>query len=118
MRDTLREAVEDWKTGETVWTAELGGLGPGYEQAIQILLWELCADHLDEPLPPNDMYGDWGKETISRLDEACLGFSGAQVGAAKSTAWKFLKYGYKEMMDKLDKERHIQASKGFPRVEA
>ena len=116
--------VEKWKRGSIVLSAELGGIGPGYEQAIQVLLWEIMArwpfDELPEPvgshLPP--AYADHVERVVNELNDACCGFSGAQVGAAKSTAWQFMKYGYADMMAKLDRDRIITVSKRFPHVPA
>ena len=113
MQSTIEEVIEAWKKGDTIWTAELGGMGPGYEQAIQILLFEICCDMYGKPLPEKDLTG-WGEETVKRLDGACYGFSGAQVRAAKITAYQFLKYGYKEMMDKLPEDRKIMVSRECP----
>ena len=38
---TLDEAIERWDSGRLLFSIELGGLGPGYEQAIQITGMEL-----------------------------------------------------------------------------
>lgn len=114
----LDEAVARWKAGHTVWSAELGGIGPGYEQCIQILLWETLAAWGDRSLPLPEKEGEYPKEYSDFVDQMVtnlnLGFSGAQVGAAKSTAYQFLRYGYRHMMGKLEKERHILVEKHFP----
>jgi hypothetical protein len=123
---TIQEALTEWNSGGTIWSVELGGLGPRYEQCIQVLMFELCKDNLETPLPkegddPEDKkyWRSWGDETINRLDKT-FGFSGAQVGAAKAHAWKFLKYGYGCMIEKAREQcpgRMIQVSKEFPRME-
>ena len=38
---TWREAADKWSAGEIVQSVDIGGIGPGYEQAIQILLFEI-----------------------------------------------------------------------------
>lgn len=123
-----QEAADAWAKGETVWSAELGGLGPGYEQAIQILLFEILVRWPREtsvPEPEGDSYPrDYTKhvDTVAKaLDETCGGFSGAQVGAAKATAYQFMRFGYGHMLTKLkseDPERLIQVDKTFPHLPA
>lgn len=116
----IDQAVAAWKAGDIVWSAELGGLGPGYEQAIQVLLWEFMAawGNRNLPEPEGENYPpEFVKafdEVVHELSPTCGGFSGAQAGAAKGTAWNFLKYGYRHMMEKLPKDRHIMVSRRFP----
>lgn len=116
---TWQEAVKDWNENHPVWSAELGGIGPAYEQAIQVLLFEIMTKWGDKPLPPPEgdnypiEYTKHVDEIVHELDERC-GFSGAQVGIAKGTAWQFMKYGYAHMMNKLEPDRHILVSKRFP----
>lgn len=114
---TWEEAVKDWRAGKTVWSASLGGLGPGYEQAIQVLLWEILARWTGAPPASEDnkypeAYNKHVEQVIADLDR--FGFSGAQVGAAKATAYQFMAYGYEHMMDKLPDDRWIQVSRNFP----
>lgn len=117
---TWQEAARQWKSGGTVWSAELGGIGPGYEQAIQVLLWEILARWGDSDVPGGsdgkyaEAYNVHVDKVVHELDEPCGGFSGAQVGAAKSTAYQFIRFGYKHVMDKLEKDRCIQVSKFWP----
>lgn len=124
---TAREYVEQWDKGGTVWTIELGGLGPGYEQAIQMLVVELCRDNLDKPLPPKDdkaAWRKWGEETVTRTDKGAGGYSGAQVGAAKSLAVKYLSEGPRALFARfvaeqgqdVANERMTQVSSFWPRV--
>lgn len=125
---TWQECVKQWDKGEAVWSAELGGIGPGYEQTIQILLWEIMSRWGDRPLPKPLMTPEgarfpdaWEKhvdQVVRALDKDCLGFSGAQVGAAKGTAWQFMTHGYAEMMGKLEQDRHILVSKNWPKAPA
>lgn len=118
MKDWQREAAK-WSKGEIVWSAELGGMGPGYEQAIQCLLWEILVRWKgDAPevvkgakeYPP--AYSVFVDTVVSGLKD--FGFSGAQVGAAKATAFQFMVYGYDHMMAKLPEDRKIMVSRDFP----
>lgn len=108
----------------------MGGLGPGYEQCIQLLTMEIVRDHLHSlpaaPVDPENPTAaerqEWdafGEIAVSRLNEKIGGFSGAQVGAAKNLAANFLRRGYSEALDSmraLDAERLIQISSKWPRA--
>lgn len=124
--ETAGEALAAWDRGETVWSIEMGGLGPGYEQAIHVLAFEMVRDNLDKPLPVAEavrqrgdaIWETWGDDTVHRVNEwpGC-GFSGAQVGAAKQLAYRFLKDGHRASLDSMrahDKDRLTQVSKTWP----
>ncbi len=114
-----REQLRRWDAGETIWTIEMGGMGPGYEQAIQVLAIEIVRDNLDTPVPEKPPQ-DWGYSTVERIDRklpdgsySCGGFS---VGAARQLAYRWLTIGPAALQAKSDKDRHIQASNIWPRV--
>jgi len=115
---TLRDALVRWDQGSTVWTVEMGGLGPGYEQCIQIGAFELCKAMIDAPMPEDDE--EKQKLFDAKLHELCKtipvldGITGEQAGAMISVAYKFIKFGYNEMMNKADSGRRIMVSKNFP----
>lgn len=119
--ETAQDMLAAWDRGESVWSIEMGGLGPGYEQAIQLLAVEIVRDELGKPLPePGTSADDWADATVHRVNDwpGC-GFSGAQVGAAKHIAYKFLNEGprkallsYKEQ--EPDGDRLIQVSREWP----
>jgi hypothetical protein len=120
------EQVRRWDTRKSIWTIEMGGMGPGYEQAIQVLAVEITRDNLGKPLPdPNsEASKEWGFATVERIDQkqadgsySCGGFSGAQVGAARWLAYQWLSIGPAALhADKLYDGRHIQALNYWPRV--
>ena len=109
-----KEIVDDWNDEKIVWSASLGGIGPGYEQCIQDILFTLLSkypsDKIGEGKDGYKKFQEWSNDIITKMDEK-YGFSGAQVGAAQATAYQFIKYGYSEMMNKLDDDRHIQVCK-------
>jgi hypothetical protein len=109
---TVLDALAQWDKGECVFTIELGGLGPGYEQAIHILAFELIRDLHNKPLP-EDTFGEWGNDTVDRCDNT-YGFSGAQVGAAKNLAYRAIRDGWEKMMETVPMDRKIQVSRYFP----
>jgi hypothetical protein len=111
------EQLAKWDSGKSIWSIEMGGLGPGYEQAIQVSAIEIVRDNLDRPLP-KQLPSDWGEETLRRIDQPDnnLGLSGAQWGAAKTLAYHWLKEGPASIMKQVNKDRHIQVSKSWPHL--
>lgn len=90
----------------------MGGLGDSYEHAIQSLAFELIRENLGKPLPADDD-GKWGDDVAHRLADE-HGFSGAQVGAAKSLAFRCLRYGYGAAILSAPEDRLIQWTKTGP----
>lgn len=115
-QDTVEDVLARWDAGDTIWSIECGGLGPGYEQALQILAVELMRDNKDAPLPDAQSFPDWGNATVSRIDRGCLGFSGAQVGAAKQIAYRFLRFGPAAALANCPPDRKILVSNCWPKV--
>jgi len=114
---TWETEAKNWSEGKTIFSAELGGLGPGYEQVIQILLWEILVRWNDpvSKLTKGKKYSEYYSDFVNRvIKDVDYGYSVSQINAAKSTAYKFMVYGYKEMMDTISDDRHIQVSKNFP----
>lgn len=117
------EMIERWDAGKGIWSIEMGGLGPGYEQALQTAMVELLRMLIDRAPPLDD-----GKETErdaiwKEIEQASykhpvieqLGLSGAQFGAASHLAWRFYRRGPIAIMeDEQVKDRHIQLSRKFP----
>lgn len=116
--------LQRWDNGGTVWTIEMGGLGPGYEQAIQIT----CAEILRHLLAKKYDYEKWKDQEQWKHDRNAiedfgykneiikkLGISGAQLGAAMNLAAMLYRRGPVAVMtDERVKDRHIQVSNNFP----
>jgi hypothetical protein len=120
-----KEQLRRWDAGETIWSIDMGGMGPGYEQAIQVLAVEIIRDNLLAELPTDDIYSQWGDATVTRCDPydeatgrytGLGGLSGAQVGAAKTIAYRILRDGPAKMLESAPEDRRIQVSKMWPRV--
>lgn len=119
-----REWLRRWDAGQSVWTIEMGGLGPGYEQCIHIVCAEVLRYWFDSSVTSDDFATDesckavsdrtreWSfqNETIKKL-----GLSGAQYGAAVNIAGHLFRRGPRAIMkDEAVKDRHIQVSRAFP----
>ena len=129
---TVTEMLNKWDNGETVWSIEMGGLGPGYEQAIQVGIVELCRAAQDGELvviEPPKVEGDEPVERYSPVFEKKLqavnkkfnlGLSGAQASAIQQVAYHYLTEGPRatllDFVDQMpgDKDRLIQIDNSWP----
>lgn len=112
MHPEAAEALKKWDDGDIVWTIEVGGLGPGYEQCIHILVFEIIRD--DEPLAGAKPPTNFGEAAIKRTSPWVGSFSGAQVGAARSLAAAYMREGLSKVAEHVDKDRRIMVSKAWP----
>ena len=131
--NSVEEALAAWDRGDEVETVEMGGLGEGYEMAIQCVAFELMRALTTEPdlirmnaeTPNNgkfpDAFGDRLDEIVASLDPydeaagryALGGLSGCQVGAAKSMAINFTRHGWDNAREQVP-ERLIFVRKQDP----
>lgn len=118
--DTARDVLDAWDRGETIWTVEMGGMGPGYEQCIVIATMEAIRAFVDDPdrllkAPDETALNDrlnqalWANAVVSALR-----LSGAQAGAAKNLAYHALKSGWRRTLESAPQDHLVQASKRFP----
>jgi hypothetical protein len=122
---TAAEHIANWDAGDVIWSVEMGGLGPGYEQALQVMAVEITRDNLGVTIPldsePEEVRQEWwgkfGEDTLERTNKSLGGLSGAQFGAAKQLAHCWLTIGPAETLKKAKDDRHIQVSRTWPRVE-
>jgi len=129
MRDQTQECIEilkQWDNDEIVSTIELGGMGPGYEQAIQICAFEMLRYIIDNPIDfdKSDDGGEkyWedykkGRDASLYIDGSpCkeLGLTGAQAGAAGNISSMFFRHGPKKAISMADDDRHIMVCRAFP----
>ena len=115
--DTVKEAISRWDKGGHLWTVEMGGIGPGYEQTIQVGVIEVCRLLVDKELPKTDE--ELNKQYDDAMHAVCqnfeLGLSGAQAQVIKSLAYHYIRDGWKKTIDSFDdKDRHIMVSKHWP----
>jgi len=116
--------LKRWDEGRSVWSFEMGGIGPSYEQCIQIAATEVVRHLLSVPYDAsawNDQE-QWkhdlvhiekylGENVIVRR----LGLSGAQWGAAINLGSTLYRHGPVACFTKPEnKNRLIQVQKHFP----
>lgn len=116
--------LKRWDDGRSVWSVEMGGLGPGYEQAIQITVAEVVRHLLGGDYTASDWENPEFWKRDRELIEAwsfkneritAMGLSGAQWGAAMSLGIRIWRDGPRTIMtDKRIKDRRIQVSRTFP----
>lgn len=121
MLKELKKLIKEWDAGEIVWTMEMGGMGPGYEQAIQITTFELLRFLLKKKVKKEEKFKEvclrWEKEIdeeTTRLNNKWdIGLSGAQAGAAQGLAIRYRFYGHEAMLRKVSQDRKIMVNKTF-----
>jgi len=115
MSQQVQEWIADLDSGKRVKSVSMGGLGKGYELAIQNCAVETLRGIAGKEVPEElDEYKSMiraaSDEAVSKLDKA-HGFSGAQVGVANnivSVFWRQSPTKGIEMMEKQDPARIIE----------
>lgn len=117
--------LKRWDAGRGVWSIEMGGLGPGYEQCIQVVAAEILRHLLDAKYDSAAWQTDkdlWKRDSdaiekhgFANSKIKALGISGAQWGAAVSLATALYHQGPRKIMNTDSiKERKIQVQRTFP----
>lgn len=118
--ETCEEALAAWDAGESVFTVEMGGIGPSYEQQIHIVAFELVRLLLAVELPLDD------PQRMAQLEEyllkeagiwnknLSLGLSGAQAASAVHIALMTKRHGWRAAVRKAPAEDRILVCKVFP----
>lgn len=120
---TAAEALAKWDAGQSVFSIAMGGIGPGYEQAIQVLAFELIRAALSaglmadgsEPFKTGSPWEIVADATVERFGQY-LGLSGAQVSAAEWLAYKTVTDGWQKIILAHPDERRIQVSNSWPHI--
>ena len=115
--ETVDDALALWDAGNSIFTVEMGGLGPVYEQAIQVLAFAIMRRVKDMDLEDADAVKGAADLIVHELSDELGGLTLAQVGAAKNLAYVVCRKGYRAALSEdAVKDRHIQVSKGFPAI--
>lgn len=109
---SIDQVLSEWDRGGRLWSVEMGGLGPSYEQCIQILAFEILREFRDATADTRNAARD---RAVARLDDA-FHFSTAQVSAATNLANVIQKRGYRAALESVEPERLIQVTRDFPRM--
>ena len=119
--ETCEEALAKWDAGEPVFTVEMGGLGPGYEQAIHIVAMEMVRYFTTIPeLPPvedetaNRMLLHHLRNIAGIVGQEVGGISGGQADSAINLAFVTKRLGWRVAVRKVGPDRMIQVTKFFP----
>lgn len=119
MSKELTKWIADYDAGQELESVSMGGMGSGYELAIQSCAVEIIRN-LQGIEPPEDI-NDFRQQLSNAEDKAVallnnrFGFSGAQVGAAKNIAsvfWRKTPQGGIDKMKEQDPDRVIKIKKG------
>jgi hypothetical protein len=118
-----RDLVRKWDAGDTIWSVEMGGFGPGYEQALQVAAVEFAREGLDVPIEGDreSFFREGWREVCDHALKRITpwfggrgGLSGAQFGAAKWLAWQWVHGDGPSFVDKpVFNDRRIQVSKAW-----
>lgn len=121
---TTEEALARWRDGATVWSISMGGLGPGYEQVIQIIAFTAleAATKMQIDWKRGDNDEKYAQKIVAEIEAdpkvaralAELGPSGVQAGAALIIALAIARDGYAQALKMTDPDRHIQVNRTFP----
>lgn len=114
--------LADWDAGKPVWSVEMGRLGPGYEQAIQVLAVEMLRWLAEKKPVLPEMDESAHTELAETMDAhfhgrpaiAAIGYSSAQWGAARNIASCFWAQGPEKALQSAPVDRHIQVSRAWP----
>jgi len=112
--------VEDylaaWDSGQVVQSIAMGGLGPGYEQAIQVLMIEILRALNEIPCTHDTKTINQAVGDAMRQHEHLKGWkglSGAQVCSAKKLAHVIRTNGIASSLAMVGGDRHISISRHF-----
>lgn len=117
------EAVEKWDRGEIVWTLDMGGMGPGYEQAIQVFMIEVLREAVMRGKKAedytNEQWDEMATAVLKTMDDKLGGLSGAQFGAARWLAYQLFANGWEHVRAKAkengQEDRWIMVSNHWPK---
>ena len=123
---TAAELVAAWDAEQIIWTLAMGGLGPSYEQALQILAVEITRDALTLDLGETEAsfaaFERSSVATIERVADAIGGPTGAMAGASRFLAWRWLTVGPARFLENAREQGHesriIQCSRFYPHAPA
>lgn len=110
---TIQEAIKQWNAGSPIFSIDMSGMGPGYEQGIQITVFEMIK-LLKFKCPNKAQTHKVLDDALAKVDKKYdIGHSGASAGAAIWLAHKILSTGYAETINTAPKDRLIQVDNNW-----
>lgn len=123
---TAAEMVAAWDRGDSIASLEMGGLGPGYEQALQVAAVEFTRDALaaagagTDATADNDAWRAHCDASLAKHNATLGGLTGAQFGVAAWLAYQWMTIGPQALQAKArakeQDDRCILVSKMWPRA--
>ena len=126
-RNSAADWLASWDAGSVVKSVSMGGLGPGYEQCIQVTAAEILRVMLARQFDSTKWSdADTWKKDRDAIDAEvmalpaikAIGFSDEQWGAAMNLASCLYMRGQAAFADEVVKDRLILVSRAWPGAEA
>lgn len=108
-----QELLDDWDAYQIVPSVTMGGISPGYEQAIQIAMFEFLRKLLKDG---KDFKGDCSFFDSMMGDLKDLGLSGAQASSAQMLAAGVYQRGMQHVRGEVHEDRHTMVSRAWPHL--
>lgn len=120
MSTQLTQWISDYDNGQIMQSVDMGGMGAGYEKAIQSCAVEIMRNLAGKEVPEEieefrEILGGSVNEAVAKLNKE-FGFSGAQAGAAQNLAaifWRKSPEGGIKSMQDIDPSRVMKIKKGI-----
>jgi len=118
--ETLKELLTMWDDGQTIWAPQLGGLGPGYDQAIMVATIEFAREALSHGEKIKRTPEVWAEicDHVTNTNPLVKGISGAMYGVAKWLAARWYYDGPRRVIQDYNREgqghKILQYSRHFP----
>jgi hypothetical protein len=114
--NTWQEALASWDAKEPVFTIELGGVGPSYEQAMHIAIFEVLRLVGDMDI---DLHKDTQTIIIQKAikdanEEKHLRLTSAQADSILLFILRVLTQGWVKTITQYPTDRRIQVTRWFP----
>lgn len=113
---TARDALRKWDKGEPVFSLDITGMGPSYEQCTQMLVFAAIRAMYSRNRPKHrrGVYTDGVFDNTAHRMNRWLGFSGTQVAFARHFVMHVFKNGWAATLEARPMERIIQVCKDWP----
>lgn len=118
----INTMLSEWDKGKFISSIEMIGLGPGYEQALQIAAVEFARackgmKGMKDDKASREKFRKKCLGIVHIIDRKLLGFSGAQLHAAEWLSWQWcFNGGPKKLLDRYSSKKLIFVCKSWPHL--